>query len=142
MSNRRFVMPNTNVIVLSGRLVKDPEVKYSNNGTAVVKARIAHNRSYKDRDGEWQNQSDFYNMVGWGKAAENFAKKAHMGDAVLVSGSLKIDTWTDDNGDKRTTLEIAISRIDTIERTDKDADDIAPEPEKGDAGNNDDDIPF
>ena len=76
-------MPNINQVALSGRLVQDPELRFMDNGSARLRGRIAVNRSYRDRNDEWQEETSFFDIVLWQKAAETFAERLHKGTPVL-----------------------------------------------------------
>ena len=116
MTEKKFVMPTTNVVVISGRLVKEPQLRYATSGTAILSARIAHNRSIKDSSGNWHNEADFYNVVAFGKLAEGFVDKSNKGDAVIITGKIKQSKWTYNEGVERHAVEIIASKIDNIER--------------------------
>ena len=68
-------MPNINQVALSGRLVKDPDFQFLDKGSAPLRGRIAVNRSYRDRNDEWQEETSFFDVVLWQKAAETLAQR-------------------------------------------------------------------
>ena len=68
-------MPNINQVALSGRLVQDPDFRFVENGAARLRGRIAVNRSYRDSYEEWQQETSFFDLVLWQKAAETFAQR-------------------------------------------------------------------
>lgn len=112
---KKFIQPNINSIMVSGRLTKDPELKYGSSGTAYVQTRIANNRAIKAGN-EWRQETSFFSVVIWDKAAEKFASIAHKGDSVIVDGWLKQREWTDDDGNKHNSVEIIARKIHDIER--------------------------
>lgn len=92
-----------NHIVLVGRLVADPELRQTQDGTPVTSFRIAVNRP-KGRNG--QEQTDFFGVSVWRQRAEIAAKYLQKGKPVLVSGRLQIREYTDREGNKRTAVEV------------------------------------
>ena len=76
-------MPNINQVTLSGRVVQDPDFRFVENGAARLSGRIAVNRSYRDPNEEWQEETSFFDIVLWQKAAEAFSQRLHKGDADL-----------------------------------------------------------
>jgi single-strand DNA-binding protein len=144
-----------NYITVVGNLTRDPELRFTPNGTPVVSFGVAVNKRYQDKNsGEWLNSADFFNIVAWFKLAENCAESLGKGDRVLISGRLSQESWEDKEGQKRTSirivanvvapsLEFATCKIDKNERADSSA---IPSKEEGNAGEDldfsDDDIPF
>lgn len=96
-----------NKVELMGRLTREPEIKYSQarESIAVTRYSLAVNKRYK-RQGE--ADADFFNCVAFGKAGEFANKYFHKGQMVAIVGRLSNNTWTDQNGVKRTTTEIII----------------------------------
>jgi single-strand DNA-binding protein len=92
-----------NHIVLVGRLVADPELRQTQDGTPVTSFRIAVNRP-KGRSG--QEQTDFFGVSVWRQRAEVAAKYLQKGKPVLVAGRLQIREYTDREGNKRTAVEV------------------------------------
>jgi single-strand DNA-binding protein len=92
-----------NHIVLVGRLVADPELRQTQDGTPVTSFRIAVNRP-KGRSG--QEQTDFFGVSVWRQRAEIAAKYLQKGKPVLVAGRLQIREYTDRDGNKRTAVEV------------------------------------
>ena len=88
-------MPNINQVALSGRLVQDPELRFMDNGSARLRGRIAVNRSYRDRNDEWQEETSFFDIVLWQKATETFAERLHKGTPVFTTGRLQSHSWRD-----------------------------------------------
>ena len=93
-----------NHIVMMGRLTRDPELRNAGD-TPVCSFRIACDRDYKNKDGE--KETDFVEVVVWRKLAENVAKYFRKGRMAVVSGRLQIRPWTDKDGVKRSSTEIA-----------------------------------
>lgn len=92
-----------NKVILIGRNVQDPEIKYiGENKTPLVRIRIAVDKSYKDKNGEWVNQADFPAIEVWGKSAEFIQNNLLKGDMVRVQGKLTSKEWETQEGQKRT----------------------------------------
>lgn len=102
-----------NQVVLIGRLTRDPELRFiPNSGTAVARFSIAVNREFK-REG--QPEADFFNIVVWGKSAENCANYLKKGRLVAVNGSLRNNNYEDKNGVKHYNIEINANRVQFLE---------------------------
>lgn len=101
-----------NSVTLIGRLVADPELRYTQKGAPVCDFRIASSRRWKNREtNEWQEETLFINVVAWRRQAElanDFLKK---GSAVLIEGNLRSRQWENTKGEKRTTIEVVARRI-------------------------------
>ena len=95
-----------NKVILVGNMVADPELKKTNTGTSVVSFRIAVNRSYA-RQGE-KPLTDFFNVTAWGQRAEFISRFFPIGRQILICGQLQNRSWTDNNGQNRTTTEIVV----------------------------------
>lgn len=93
-----------NSVSLMGRICNDIELKRTQNNTAVTSFTLAVNRSYT-RAGE-QPQTDFIDIVAWGKTAEFVSKWFHKGQQVAVSGRIQTRNWEDKNGNKRKSVEV------------------------------------
>jgi single-strand DNA-binding protein len=109
-------VPNLNRVLLAGRLTRDPELRYTPNGTAVCNFSIALNRRYKDQSGNWQDEPTFVNVVAWQSAAENIGKFLHKGSPVLVEGRLESRSWETETGQKRSSLEVRADNVRFLER--------------------------
>ena len=88
-------MPNINQVTLSGRLFQEPDFTLSKTVTARLTARIAVNRTYRDRNDVWQEETSFFDIVLWQKAAESFSQRLHKGTPIFASGRLHSRTWRD-----------------------------------------------
>ncbi len=82
-------MSNINKIILIGRLGRDPEVRYLENGASVAKIAVATTESYKDKSGEWQEQTEWHDVVMWRFLAERAEKTLKKGALVYIEGKLK-----------------------------------------------------
>jgi single-strand DNA-binding protein len=101
-------MANYNKVILMGRLTRDPELRYTNNNTALCKVGMAVNRRFKDgTTGEWKEEPTFIDVTIWGKRGEAYEKYHKKGDATFIEGSLRLDTWEDrESGKKRSKLYV------------------------------------
>ncbi|MBN2720537.1 MAG: single-stranded DNA-binding protein [Proteobacteria bacterium] len=98
-------MANYNKVILMGNLTRDPELRYTPNGTAVATLGLAINRRYKAND-EWKEETDFFDIVVFGKQAENCGEYLKKGRPVLVDGRLSQRRWETDDGQKRSKVEV------------------------------------
>ena len=105
-------MANLNKVFLMGNLTKDPELRYTPNGTAVVNLRLAVNRKFKDRvSNELKNDVCYVTAVVWDKQAETCNQYLHKGKPVFVEGRLQSRSWEDANQQKRSVLEVRAERV-------------------------------
>jgi single-strand DNA-binding protein len=105
-----------NRVTLVGYLGKDPEVRRLENGTAVGKFSIATTESYKDASGEWQNQTEWHDIVVWRLQAEQAEKTLKKGSFVYLEGKLTHRKYTDKNGIERYATEIVAAMFRNLER--------------------------
>jgi len=104
-------MPNLNKVMLIGNLTRDPETRATTNST-ITELGIAVNRSVKDDNGGWKDETTFVNVTVWGKTAENCAKFLTKGRGVFIEGRLQMDTWDDKGtGAKRTKLKVVADTV-------------------------------
>ena len=101
-----------NLVVLTGRLTADPELKTTNTGIAVTSFSIAVNRRY--RAGE-ETQTDFINIVAWRQTAEFITKYFKKGNMIGIEGSIQTRKYTDKNGNNRTVFEVVASNAQFVE---------------------------
>jgi single-strand DNA-binding protein len=86
---------SVNKVTLLGNLGKDPEVKYTPQGTAVAKLALATNERYKDKDGQWQDRTEWHNVVLWQRLAEIAGEYLKKGSKVYIEGKLQTRSWED-----------------------------------------------
>ncbi len=98
-----------NVVALLGRLVADPELRQTPQGTAVTRMRIAVNRSYV-KQGE-ERKADFIDVVAWRGTAEFVSKYFRKGNMIGVSGSIQTRTYTDKDGNNRYAFEVVADNV-------------------------------
>lgn len=138
-----------NLVVLTGRLTADPELKTTTNGIPVTTFSIAVNRNY--RAGEEQ-QTDFINIVAWRQRAEFITKYFKKGSLIGIEGSIQTRRYQDKNGNNRTAFEVVVNNAQFVEsKRDGAAAPIANEPASysnadvsdfAEIGGMDDDLPF
>lgn len=101
-----------NLVVLTGRLTADPELKTTNTGISVTSFSIAVNRRY--RAGE-ETQTDFINIVAWRQTAEFITKYFKKGNMIGIEGSIQTRKYVDKNGNNRTVFEVVASNAQFVE---------------------------
>src|SRR3984885_9239095 len=84
-----------NKVILIGNLGKDPEVKHTPQGTAVAKIALATNERFKDKDGQWQDRTEWHNVVLWARLAEIAGEYLKKGGKVYIEGRLQTRSWDD-----------------------------------------------
>lgn len=153
---------SVNKVILVGNLGKDPEVKYTPQGTAVAKVTVATSNSYKDKtSGEWQETTEWHNVVLWQRLAEIAGEYLKKGNKVYIEGRLQTRSWDDKtSGQKKYMTEVVANELVLLggpgggsgggggfqkRGANNDFDQRSPEMEgapAGDTGITDDDIPF
>jgi single-strand DNA-binding protein len=99
-------------VTIVGNLTDDPELRYTPNGAAVAKFRVAVNRRYKDQSGEWKDgDTSYFTVNAWRTLAENVAESLTRGANVIVVGRLQQRSWETQEGDKRTVIEIEADEV-------------------------------
>jgi len=105
-----------NHCVLMGNLTRDPELRYTPNGTAVCQVGLGLNRRYRDGAGELQEERSFVEVVVWGKQAEAVAAHMSKGRAVFVEGRLRQESWETEAGEKRSRLTVVAQQVTFLPR--------------------------
>jgi len=99
-----------NTVTLVGNVTRDPELRYTTGGRGVASFGMAVNRRYQV-NGEWQEQTSFFNVVAWGTTGENAAASLGKGSRVIVTGRLEQREYTTREGEKRTAIEVVADEI-------------------------------
>lgn len=99
-----------NQVVLMGNLTRDPELRTTPNGQSVCSFSLALNRSYKSKDGDWQEVTDYIDIVAWGPLGERVAQYLTKGRPALVNGRLQSRSWEQD-GQKRSKVEVVAQDV-------------------------------
>jgi single-strand DNA-binding protein len=100
-----------NKVMLLGNLGKDPELRYTQGGQAVLNLRIATNESFQNRDGERQERTEWHSVIIWGKRGEGLSKILQKGKQLFIDGRLQTRQWEDKQGNKRYTTEIVANEV-------------------------------
>lgn len=95
-----------NKITVVGNLGRDPELRYTPQGSAVCSFSMATNEKRRDKAGEMQDVTTWFRVTLWGKQAENASKYLTKGSPVYIEGRLRVEEWTDKDGNNRHTLEV------------------------------------
>nr|WP_320115087.1 single-stranded DNA-binding protein [uncultured Desulfuromonas sp.] len=109
---------SVNKVILVGNLGKDPELRYTPSGAAVVNFSLATSETYKDRDGNRQTKTEWHNIVAWRQLAEICGKYLHKGKQIYIEGSLQTRKWQDRDGNDRYTTEIVANQMQMLGRVD------------------------
>jgi single-strand DNA-binding protein len=102
---------STAVTTVTGNITAAPELKYTKAGVARLPFSIASTSSYKDNDGEWKDETSFFNAVAWRGIAETAAETLEKGLAVIVTGIMEQRSWETPEGDKRSTVELKVKSV-------------------------------
>ena len=135
---------NINVVVLTGNLTKDPELRSLPSGTAVCSLRVASNTSRKDSStGEWKDKPNFFDVTVWGGQGESTARYLRKGSKVAISGRLDWREWEVEGGGKRQAVQIVAEQVQFLDPAGNDdarADTAVAAAQE--VANDDDNIPF
>ncbi|BBF66164.1 single-stranded DNA-binding protein [Acidithiobacillus ferridurans] len=145
-------MAGVNKVILLGHLGRDPEMRYMPDGTAVANMTIATSESYKDRDGNRQERTEWHRVALFGRTAEVAGEYLRKGSQAYIEGRIRTRKWTDKDGQERYSTEIVGDRLQLIGGRRDGADGGTPAPQHGGGGGGDmgaapmeefdDDIPF
>ena len=132
-----------NRVILMGNLVENPELKYTGNSIPVTSFRLAVARRFKSEEAD----TDFFTIVAWRATAEFICKHFEKGKPILVSGSLQTRSWTDNEGNKRSVVEVMADEVTFCGRKGEgteatEAVSNTPAPVSAPAPAYDDDLPF
>ena len=105
---------NFNKVILGGRLTADPELKTTQSGIAVVSFSVAVNRRYTKNSAQ-QNETDFFNVTAWRQTAEFVSKYFRKASSICIVGSLQTRNWTDQQGNKRYSVEIVADEANFVD---------------------------
>jgi len=101
-----------NKVILLGNLGKDPELKYTPQGTPVAKFSLATSDRYKDKDGNWQDRTEWHNITAWGRTAEIAGEYLKKGRQVYIEGALRTHSWDDkQTGQKKYMTEVVVNDL-------------------------------
>lgn len=134
-----------NQVTLLGNITRDPQLRRLPSGQVVVTVSLALNRTFKSKDGEWQEATDYVDVTAWGPLAERVVQFLSKGSKCLVQGRLQSLSWQDDTGKRRTKVEVLAADVTFLDQRkkneyDQTQDDVITD--VGDEPVNLDDIPF
>jgi len=132
-----------NKVILSGNVGQDPEIRYTQSGTAVSNFSMATSERYKDKEGNRQEQTEWHRCVAWGKLAEICGDILHKGDKILVTGKIQTKKWKDQANVERYNVEIVLSEMEVVKFASDKGESAGGEPEtpNGYTGTGED-VPF
>ena len=104
-------MANFNKVLLMGNLTRDPQLRYLPSNTAVCEFGLAMNRRYKDRDGNQKEEVCFVDIEAFGRQAETINQYMTKGRPLLVEGHLRLDSWTGQDGQKRSRMRVIVDNF-------------------------------
>jgi single-strand DNA-binding protein len=136
-----------NKITIVGNLGRDPELRYTPQGTAVCSFTLATNERRRDKSGENQDVTTWFRITLWGKQAETAAQYLSKGKPVYIEGRLRVEEWSDREGKQRHTLEVTATDMHFIDSSREEsargaAASVTEFPQSADDSVSDDDIPF
>lgn len=111
-------MSNLNLVALTGRVVRDVELRYTESGRAVADLSVCSNQVWS-KDGEKQEDPTFVDITLWGRQAESLAEYLRKGTYVEIQGRLKLRRWETNEGVKRSKLEVVADRVNLGPRASK-----------------------
>ncbi len=111
-------MASLNKVLLIGNLGKDPEVRYTASGTAVASFSLATSEKFKNKEGEWEERTEWHNVTLWGRLAEIAGEYLGKGKTVYIEGRLQTRKWQDKDGKDRYTTEIVGEKMQMLSRKD------------------------
>ena len=101
-------MPNINQVAVSGRICNDPDFRFMDDGQARLRARVAVNRSYRDRNQQWQEETSYFDVVLSDKSAEQLAKRLTKGTPLFITGRLQSHPFRDAHDQPQTRVVIQV----------------------------------
>src|SRR5512146_1727951 len=103
---------SVNKVILIGHLGKDPELRYTPTNLPVAKFSLATNERFKDKDGNWQDRTEWHNVVAWQRLAEIVNEYLHKGSQVYIEGRIQTRSWDDkQTGQKKYMTEIVANDL-------------------------------
>jgi single-strand DNA-binding protein len=110
-----------NKVILIGNLGQDPELRYTGSGTAVCNMRLATNESYKDRDGNMVDKTEWHTIVAWARLGEICNEYLSKGSQVYFEGKLQTRSWEDRDGNTRYSTEVKAQEMMFLDRANSNA---------------------
>lgn len=107
---------NVNLVILAGRLTRDPELRHTDGGTAVTEIPLAVNREFTTSDGTRKKETCFTDVVLWARKAEVACQYLKKGMGIYVQGRLELDQWQSPDGKKRSRLRVVADQFQFLDR--------------------------
>jgi single-strand DNA-binding protein len=105
-------MAQDNQVMIVGNVTRDPELRYTPNGAALVKFGVAVSRRVRDENGQWKDaDTSFFDVTAWRSLAENVAESITQGSRVVIVGRLRTNSWETPEGDRRSKVEIEAEEV-------------------------------
>lgn len=104
-------MADLNKVMIIGNLGQDPEIRYTANGSAVATFSVAANRNFRRPDGEWEKETEWFNVVAWNQLAERVSQNLQRGARVYVEGRLHTRSWDGQDGRRHYRTEVIASTV-------------------------------
>ena len=104
-------MADLNKVMILGNVGRDPEIRYTAQGNELTTFTVAANRNYRKPDGEWGQETEWFNIVTWGELARRMAQNLQKGDRVYVEGRLQTRSWEGPDGQRRYRTEVIAERV-------------------------------
>ena len=116
MSNVRSL----NRVILVGRVGQDPEISHIPSiGRDIAKFSLATNEGYMDKNNQWQEHTEWHNIVGWGPISQKIERSVKKGAMVLIEGKIKTRKWKDQNDQERRNVDIEVGNLVVLERSNR-----------------------
>ena len=106
-----------NKVLIIGNVGRDPEMRYTPNGSPVTTFSVAVNRRWTGQDGQAQDETEWFNVVAWSKLAETCSQYLSKGRSVFVEGRLRTRSWDDQNGQKHYRTEVIAQDVKFLDST-------------------------
>ena len=140
-------MRGVNKVILIGNLGKDPELRYLPSGQPVAKFSLATGSRWKDKEGQWQDRTDWHNIVVFGRIAEVCNEYLKKGRQVYIEGRVQTRSYDDRDGNKKWITEIVAQSVQMLGRKgegegEEEIPEPVEEPQAGETKSKDDDLPF
>ena len=119
-------MPNINQVAVSGRICNDPDFRFMDDGQARCRARVAVNRSYRDRNQQWQEETSYFDIVLRGKVAETLCERLTKGTPLFITGRLQSKSFRDDHDQPQTRVVIQVRNCQVLDKEDINQEETAP----------------
>ncbi len=107
-----------NKVILIGNVGKEPEIRHLESGSALARFSLATNESYKDKNGEWQQVTEWHNIIMWRALAERVERSVRKGSTLYLEGKLTTRKWQDSDGNDKYTTEVVANTFRILDKRD------------------------